>query len=272
MSSINNITKVLTLVLAIFGLNFCYASQSRAEAEAEWQRALDAYTNKEYQAAVEALEHIVELDEATADVYYNLGNAYYKLGQQGDGAAFASGEIGRAILNYRRALRLDPSMEDASYNLDLAIDHTNDVEPLPQGVVASMWSATCGVMSSNGWAICSVVFFVLTLALALVYMLSNRIALRKVAFFVAIATFVVSLFSTIFALSQRAIYEDSDEAVVICNTTTSVHASPDATSKVIRQPSSGVSVRILRSFGDWSEIEFADGEKGWITNNDIERV
>ncbi len=271
MSLYNNITKVLALVVAIFTLSSSYASESRREAEQLWQQSLDAYTAKDYTAAQQALERIVELDEATADVYYNLGNVYYKLGQQGD-AAFSSGELGRAILNYRRALRLNPSMEDARYNLDLAVDHTNDAEPLPLGVVGSMWASVRGLMSSNGWAALSVTLFVLTLALVLVYLLSNHIVLRKVAFFVAATTLTLSLFGTVFSLSQKALYEDGDEAVVVCKSITSVHASPDNTSKIIRQPSQGVTVRVLRSHDKWSEIEFADGEKAWILTTEIERV
>ena len=66
--------------------------------------------------------------------------------------------------------------------------------------------------------------------------------------------------------------EGADEAVVVCNSVTSVHASPDNTSKVIRQPSQGVTIKVLRSHGEWSEIEFADGEKGWIPSGVIEMV
>jgi SH3-like domain-containing protein len=60
--------------------------------------------------------------------------------------------------------------------------------------------------------------------------------------------------------------------VVICNDTTPVHASPDSASKIIRQPSQGVTIEVLRSHGEWSEILFADGEKGWIRTSQIENI
>ena len=66
--------------------------------------------------------------------------------------------------------------------------------------------------------------------------------------------------------------EEDDRAVVICNDTTPVHASPESGSKVIRQPSQGVTVRVSRSYGEWSEIIFADGEKGWIRSAKIENI
>jgi tetratricopeptide (TPR) repeat protein len=272
MSTINNnIRRVLALVVALFTLTVASAADSRIEAEAEWQRALEAYSNGDFGAARDAFERVVELGYGGSKVYYNLGNTYYKLGQQGE-VAFGCGELGRAVLNYRRALRINPSDADARYNLDLAIDQTNDAEPLPQDALSSLWASIRGVMSSNGWAIASVVELVLVLAFALLYLLSNMIVLRKVAFFVSIALFCVFLLNTLLSLSQRTVAQEDNLAVVVCNSVTSVHASPDNMSKVIRQPSQGVTVRVMRNHGEWSEIEFADGEKGWIPTSIIEKV
>ena len=263
MSVINNIKKVLALAIAMFSLSAANATDSRVEADAEWQRALEAYSKGDFGVARDALERVVELGFGSSKVYYNLGNAYYKLGQQSE-QAFEYGELGRAVLNYRRALRIDPSDADVRYNLDIAIDHTNDAEPLPQGALSSMWAAVRGIMSSNGWAVLSVIELVLALALTLL--------LRKVAFFVAITLLCAFLLSVVLSLSQRTKAQDDELAVVVCNSLTSVHASPDNMSKVIRQPSQGVTVRVLRNHGEWSEIEFADGEKGWIPTSIIEKV
>lgn len=268
---IDNILKVLLLFVTISTADVSRASTLETEAQGEWQRALEAYSAKEYAVACEAFERVAELGCASEELYYNLANAYFKLGVGGE-KPFSSGELGRAILNYRRALRLDPTMEDAQYNLDLAVDYTNDAEPLPRGVLSTMWSSLSGMMTSNGWAILSVILFALTLLLVLVYLLSQRIYLRKVAFFIAILSLVLFLFATIFSLSERSLFENSTMAVVICGDVASVHASPDNSSKVIRQPSQGVTVDVLREHGEWSEIEFVDGEKGWIMTTTIERI
>ena len=60
--------------------------------------------------------------------------------------------------------------------------------------------------------------------------------------------------------------------MVICNDTTPVHASPDSASKIIRRPSQGVTVEVLRNHDNWCEILFADGEKGWIREANIEKI
>lgn len=258
-------------VVALVGSYCSWATEGVAEANAEWQQGLDAYSGKEYGEAKSSFEKVAEMGYVSADLYYNLGNTYFKLGQQHD-HPFAEGELGRAILNYRRALKLDPTMEDARYNLDIAQDYTNDAEPLPLSVMGSMWSGLQGLMSSNGWTITSIVILVVALGLVMLYLLSSAVILRKVAFFVAITLIFAFVITTILAIAQRSASSDSSEAVILCNDSISVHASPDNSSKVIRQPSQGVSVYILRTHGDWTEIEFVDGEKGWLPSKSVERV
>lgn len=266
---------IVMLAAVLLSTQTVTAADSKTTAESVWQQGVEAYTDKEYDRAVECFEQVVALGYGSADVYYNLGDAYFKRGQHnisGTNRPFAAGELGKAIINYYRALRLEPSMKDARYNLDLARDHTNDTEAVPQALLTRAWYALRDTMSSNGWAVISVVVLVVTLLLVLLYLLSSRVVLRKVAFFVAIVTTVVFVVTTILALSQRAAYLNDERAVVMCNDTTPVHASPDSSSKIVRQPSQGVTVDVVREHGEWSEIEFADGEKGWIRTTAIERI
>jgi SH3-like domain-containing protein len=83
---------------------------------------------------------------------------------------------------------------------------------------------------------------------------------------------VAFLLSTSLALSSRNALLKDNRAVVVCNDTTPVHASPDSASKIIRQPSQGVTVRISREHSNWTEVVFADGEMGWIRNAHIEAI
>ena len=252
-----------------------HAADARTTSEAYWAEATAAYQGGDYSHAVELFEQIIALDEASADVYYNLAGAYFKLGQQqapGTSRPFSHGELGRAILNYHRALRLNPAMEDARYNLDLAIDHTNDTEAVPNAFLTNIWLALRNMTTSNGWVVISIVALVITLTLTLLYLLSERIVLRKAGFFIAIIAAIVFILATALAISSRSAVNEDNRAVVICNDTTPVHASPDSASKIIRRPSQGVTVEVLRNHDSWCEILFADGEKGWIREANIEEI
>lgn len=249
------------------------AADSKTTARASWEAGIEAYNNKEYADAVEAFESVVANGHASADVYYNLANAYFKLGQQGDTSRpFAGGELGRAVLNYERALKLDPTMDDARYNLDIAKDLTNDTEVVPESFIARLWHSFAGAMTTNGWATLSLSSLFVTVGLLLLYLLHSAIVVRKMAFFLAIATVLFFILATSLSLTQLRAATDSSRAVILTNDTTPVHASPDSGSKIIRQPSQGVTVQMERTQGDWTEVRFADGEKGWLRTRSVEVI
>ena len=251
----------------------CHAADSKTTARASWEAGIEAYNNKEYADAVESFESVVANGHASADVYYNLANAYFKLGQQGDTSRpFAGGELGRAVLNYERALKLDPTMDDARYNLDIAKDLTNDTEAVPESFIARLWHSFAGTMTTNGRATLSLSSLFVTVGLLLFYLLHGSIVVRKVAFFLAIATVLLFILATALSLTQLRAATDSSRAVILTTDTTPVHASPDSGSKIIRQPSQGVTVQMERTQGDWTEVRFADGEKGWLRTRSVEVI
>lgn len=266
-----------TLLLAVATLQPATANAANAKttAEACWNDAIAAYVSGDYEKAVEGFEQVVKLGYPSADVYYNLANAYFKLGQQATHSGnrqFAAGELGRAVLNYHRALRLNPAMEDARYNLELAVDYTNDTESVPESFIAAIWRGMCNATTSNTWTIISLVVLAVMLAMVIFYLLSDNIILRKISFFTAILLLIGFVLSTSLGISSRSALKEDNRAVIVCKDTTPVHASPDSGSKIIRQPSQGVTIGVARSHGEWSEIIFADGEKGWIRTSNIEMI
>lgn len=265
----------ILIAVALLAVDTLSAADAKTTADVCWQRAIDAYTERRYADAVADFEQVAALGYHSADLYYNLGNAYFKLGQErlnGIGRSFASGELGRAVLNYRRALRLDPSMTDARYNLELAVDYTNDTQAIPEPLIASLWHSLRDKATSNSWATLSLIGLALALVALLVYLLAERALYRKIAFALCVVLVLLFVLFLSLSLSQRAVMKERTRAVVICNDTTPVHASPDSASKVIRQPSQGVTLTTLRSHEGWSEILFADGEKGWIRTSQIELI
>ena len=269
-----NIIKTLIIAVATF-VAVSPAHAAEADANSLWSEGNEAYAAEDYDAAIAAYSAIVEMGYESDLIYYNLGNAYFKRGQgnvDGQGKAFNSGELGRAILNYERALKLNPELEDARYNLDLAYKLTNAPEEVPVGFMTSMWRSMSGAFSSNTWTITSLVMLFITLALVLLYLLANNIVLRKVSFFVSIVTFITFIFTTAFAITQRDVQQDRSRAIIVCNDIQAIHSEPSNKSKVIREHSQGVAVEVLRSEKEWSEVKFADGEKGWILTDAIEVI
>ena len=85
------------------------------------QQANQLYSEGEYRQAADAYEQLLQEQGVAPELYYNLGNAYFK-----------AGEVALSILNYERALRLNPRFDDARYNLQLAQERVIDNIPPAQ--------------------------------------------------------------------------------------------------------------------------------------------
>lgn len=243
-----------------------------------WQSANSAYAEARYDDAIADYNALASQGIANEQLYYNLGNAYFKRGLtnvDAKGNGFNNGELGRAILNYERALKIDPGMEDAQYNLDMAYKYTEAPEAVPVNFLTSISRGLAGLVSSNVWCIVSIVALVISLALVLVYLLSTNRAARIWTFFLAISTIILFILTTSLAISQRSAQMDDSRAVIICNDTENIYSEPKKRSTHIRTHRQGVVVTILGTGGlngEWTEVKFADGEKGWIVSEAVERI
>ena len=158
--------KRIFLVLALLS-GLCVRAAAPLDTEKIWNDANTAYVNADYPAATEGYERLLGEGYESAQLYLNLGNAYFKRGMNG-----------RAILNYRKALRLAPGDEDIRYNLSIAEARTQDrIESVPVFFV-KRWIVSLGrSVGSNTWAVLSLVFFALMLFCTGVYLLrSARLA------------------------------------------------------------------------------------------------
>ena len=181
--------------------------------------------------------------------------------------------VGCPILNYERALRLDPSYEDARYNLELAGSMIQDrIDPVPEFILKAWARDVCWLMDSDAWAVTFIVLLALTLAMVLLFLLAPTVAGRRTGFFTAIALVLLAAGTLGFSMWQKNDYMRTDSAIVM-RPVSSVKSSPSAESSqdlfVLHE---GTKVRILDHVGSWSNIELADGRQGWIRTSEIETI
>jgi tetratricopeptide (TPR) repeat protein len=236
-------------------------TQQALSLEALWGRANDSYAAGEYDVALADYEAILNQGKYSAVLYYNLANTYFKLDQ-----------LGKAILYYNRALRLSPTDEDIRHNLEYAEQMTKDsIEEIPEFVLTTWMKAVRGVCSATAWTIISLVMIVLALSMALVYLLAHRLSLRKTGFYVMAVAGLLFIVTTLFALSEREQVVDSREAVVM-NSAVSIKSSPDRAAVELFVLHEGTKVYIGSEMAGWAEVRIADGRKGWIETNRIEKI
>ena len=236
-------------------------TQQALSLEALWGRANDSYAAGEYDVALADYEAILNQGKYSAVLYYNLANTYFKLDQ-----------LGKAILYYNRALRLSPTDEDIRHNLEYAEQMTKDsIEEIPEFVLTTWMKAVRGVCSATAWTIISLVMLVLALSMALVYLLAHRLSLRKTGFYVMAVAGLLFIVTTLFALSEREQVVDSREAIVM-NSAVSIKSSPDRAAVELFVLHEGTKVYIGSEMAGWAEVRIADGRKGWIETNRIEKI
>ena len=220
-----------------------------------------AYMQNDYATAIQIYEQLLEKGEA-AEVYYNLGNSYYK-----------TDNIAHAILNYERALILQPGNADIRANLDIARSKTIDkVTPIPEVFFITWIHTLSNSMSSDKWAKTSIACFLLFLILLGVFLLGKRTSFKKTGFIGAIFMLFVCVVSNVFSAQQKQSRLERNQAIVLTPSIT-VRSTPSESGTSLFVIHEGHKVEIKdNSMHEWKEIELEDGKVGWIPASSIEII
>ena len=228
----------------------------------QWTKGVEAYTSGNWNESVESWKELESVGVVSPELYYNLGNAYYK-----------SGDYAHAILYFERTLKIDPSNSDARYNLEFTNSMIQDkIDAVPEFVLKNWARKLSYLMSPDSWAWLSIALLALTLALVLMFLLGGTTAFRRCGFYGAIVALLLSLGTYGLALWQRNSCLKADYAVVMIPVS-SVKSSPSSeSSKDLFILHEGTKVQILDSVGQWKNISLSDGRQGWIKDNDIQTI
>ena len=262
MKTKRSVSKPAMLTLLLLAATFVAQAHEEAYVDSLWNAANAAYAEGRWDAAASGYEMISDMGLESAALYCNTGNAYAK-----------SGNVPMAILYYERALKVDPSYEDAAYNLELMNTRIQDrIDPVPEFFLKKWLSAISYIMNSDAWAIVSIVLLGLTLAMALLFLLAPSVAGRRTGFFTGLALLVFMCFSLGFSMSQKKACMNADKAIVM-RPVVSVKSSPSAeASKDLFILHEGTKVTVLDQVGTWNNISLADGRQGWLPAADMERI
>lgn len=244
-----------TVLLALL-LWLPLASRAITKANAD-----SAYARQQYQQAIKDYEELLG-DGVSAELYYNLGNAYYR-----------TDNITRAVLNYERALLLSPGDGDIRFNLQMARSKTIDkITPESEMFFVTWYHALVNIMSVDGWANTALVAFGLAIVLALAYLFSARILVRKVGFFGGLAFILVFVVANVFAYQQQQELVNRTGAIII-SSAVPIKSTPSKSGTDLFILHEGTKVEITDgSMRDWKEIRVADGKEGWIETSKIEII
>ena len=229
-------------------------AQEVSHVDALLAKADSAYIEADYMSAIELYSQVIENEGISATLYMNLGNAYLKVD-----------EISKAILCYERAHILDPSDKDVQFNLELARTKTVDkVSIVNELFIVTWFKQIVSLMDINGWSIMTIIMFALAITGFIVYFLSKKVSIRKISFYFGVILFVFSIFTFIFATTQKRKLENRDSAIIMTPSVT-VKSTPSDSGTDLFIIHEGRKVKVLdNSMKEWVEIELEDGNKGWV--------
>jgi tetratricopeptide (TPR) repeat protein len=258
----SNVKKTAVVAIALV-CALPFAADARNEyMDSLWNAANQAYTEGRWTDAVSDYQMISDAGLESAALYCNIGDAFYK-----------AGNVPEAILYYERALKLDPSYEDARFNLELMNNGIQDrIDPVPELILKTWTRKLCYLADSETWAVLCLVFFACTLAFVIVFLRGRQTGWRRFGFFAGIAMLIVSVMCFSFSIWQKKDYMRADEAIVM-RPVASVKSSPSGEAStdlfILHE---GTKVRLLDQVGTWSNIELADGRQGWMRTQDFEII
>lgn len=220
-----------------------------------------AYADQKYGEAITLYEELLK-QGVSADLYYNLGNAYFR-----------TENITRAVINYERALLLSPGDGDIRFNLQMARSKTIDkITPESEMFFVTWYNSVANLMSVDGWAYTALFAMAIAIILALLYLFSTSIGIRKIGFYGGVIAIIVFILANVFAYEQEEKLTNRNGAIII-SSSVNVKSTPAKNGTDLFVLHEGTKVIVTdNSMTDWKEIVLADGKEGWVETKQIEMI
>lgn len=245
---------LLIVVLLISFSNF-------AQNEAFFEQGKTLYKAEKYQDAITVWGKIEKNKQHSSSLFYNLGNAHYKLNN-----------IGLSIYYYEKALQLSPTDKNIKNNLAFAQNATVDaIEPLPKTLFAKWYKTISSIAHYNTWALVSVVFSLACIVLFLIYYFSFSESKKRLFFIGSILSALVFIVAISVAFMTYSDFKNNHPAIIFAEST-EVKSEPNLGSEEVFTLHEGTKVQITNTEEDWVQIQLVDGKEGWIPVNDLKEL
>ena len=245
-------------------ISLCAQNTTFSDSTVVYTKAMadSAYAKADYATAIHIYEQLLATEGEAASVYYNLGNAYYK-----------SNDIAHSILNYERALLLDPSNEDIQFNLELARSKAVDKNAIVSELFFVRWFRDfSSIMPVDGWAKCGILCFIVLILCLTLFIFNKKSKTKKIIFIFALFSLACTILSNVIASNQKDKLLHRESAIIMEPSVT-VRSTPSTSGTELFILHEGKKVTIKDdSMKEWKEIEIEDGNIGWLPASAIEQI
>jgi len=224
--------------------------------------ANEKYNSGDFVTAIEKYNEIIINGDHSPEVYFNLGNAYYKLDS-----------LALGIYYYEIGLKYFPNDFNLSQNLEYLNNLTiDDIEPLPSDIVSKQTDYIFNYFSLHTWSILCVILGVISSFLFLFYYLSNSTRIKRTSFILFVLSLILTFCLLLVSYGNYTAQNNFQYAIVF-DETVEVNLEPNKNSEVLFELHEGTKIEILEDFDkDWIKIKLSNGQEGWIIKNQIKVI
>lgn len=230
-------------------------------AQSAFEKGNALYQKGNYQEAISSYESIVKSGQESSEVYFNLGNCYYKLNK-----------VAPAVYNFEKALLLSPCDSEIQNNLSfakkMAIDEIAEAPKVGFSKIIADFTSTFHY-DTWGWIaiLCSVLFLIGFIS----YYFSNSTSLKRV-FFSGMILFLLFLLVSVFSGFYEKDRISNDRPAIVFVDIISVKSEPNASAQNAFTLHAGTKVNVLEELGSYRKIQLADLKEGWIEKSAIKEI
>ncbi len=248
----------IILIMMLLVIAFGIFAQTR---ESVFEEGVKAYENGDFQTALENFSSLVHKKIVSADLYYNIGNCYYRLD-----------DLGRAILNYKRALRIQPGHGRALNSLEFALTRTQDKQQdTSDDAVSGLLTKINRVIGLNmiAWVVATLLLIIVVIIAILIIFYSGRE--KSVPLFFLSIAIVLFLISGIYGWARLSHYRNNDQAVLLADTAIG-YSGPGRDYTRVFTIHEGHIFEVMKREAEWSQVKLGNGLGGWIQSQSFEKV
>ncbi len=244
--------------LLIYILTFLLTTITVAQNSSIFEQANALYNDGKYAESIDKYNIILDTEKHSAELYFNLANAHYKLNN-----------IAPSIYFYEKALQLSPNDEEVKSNLAFAKNMTIDaIDNIPLTGFSKIVNKVTNTMSFDNWAKISVGFVFGFVILFLLYYFTYSTINKRLSFIGSVTTLCLMFISLAFAFHKYNLVKNDSPAIVF-EQESKIKSEPNSRSEESFRLHEGTKVQVLDTVNSWSKIKLSDGKTGWVSSDEI---